>query len=170
MGCYDSTPHENLENCPNEDITAGLSTKLYYIPTEFVKTFTKPTVGATLAGNMKIPAAGIVLKDNKYWKVIDIQLDENELKMNLTRNRGNKKSKTELDFMIPGFKANGLGFVETYKNTPCLYAIKDAEGKLFVIGNKDIGGFIDTADATTGKKIEDNSGISVKIIANCKLY
>ncbi|AQY22670.1 hypothetical protein [Riemerella anatipestifer] len=168
--CFNDTPHENIENCPNEDIFAGLTTRLYYVPTAFVKSFAKPVPGADYASRIKIGTGGIVLNTGKAWKFIDIQIDENELKMNLTGNVGNKKTKTEIDFLIPGFKTKTLGFIDTYKNTPCIFAIKDAEGKLFVVGSKDLGAYIESADATSGKKIDDNSGVTAKVVANSKLY
>ena len=90
--------------------------------------------------------------------------------MALSGNTGNKKTKTELEMLLPGFKPKNLGFIDTYKNTPCLYAVKDAEGKIFVIGSLNIGAYIESADATTGKKIDDNSGITVKVTANTKLF
>ena len=83
---------------------------------------------------------------------------------------GNKKVKSELEFLIPGFRTEVLGFIDAYKNTPCLFAAKDANGKLFVLGNKDLGARIDSAEGTTGKKIDDNSGVTAKIVSNTKTY
>ena len=37
-----------------------------------------------------------------------------------------------------------------------------------MIGNKDLGARIDSAEGTTGKKIDDNSGVTVKLVANAK--
>jgi len=115
-----------------------------------------------------IAAGGIVLNSGKAWKSIDIQMDEGELKPTLTGNVGNKKTKTELEFLIPGLRTEVLGWIDAYKNAPCVFAVKDANGKLFVIGNKDLGARIDSAEGTTGKKIDDNSGVTVKLVANAK--
>lgn len=169
-GCFDNTPHENLENCPNEDTIAGIATKLYYVPVAFVKSMAMPTAGNDFESRLTIGTGGIVLNTGKAWKSIDVQVDENELKMALSGNTGNKKTKTELEMLLPGFKPKNLGFIDTYKNTPCLYAVKDAEGKIFVIGSLNIGAYIESADATTGKKIDDNSGITMKVTANTKLF
>ena len=152
-GCFDNTPHENLENCPNEDTIAGIATKLYYVPVAFVKSMAMPTAGNDFESRITLGTGGIVLNTGKAWKSIDVQVDENELKM-----------------LLPGFKPKNLGFIDTYKNTPCLYAVKDAEGKIFVIGSLNIGAYIESADATTGKKIDDNSGITMKVTANTKLF
>ncbi|WP_372472619.1 hypothetical protein AB4865_07295 [Capnocytophaga sp. ARDL2] len=167
--CFDNTPHENLEHCPNDEINAGIATELFYVPCAFIATMAKPTVGSTYASRVTIPADGITLKSGKKWKKIDIQTEEGELKSTLVGNTGNKKSKTELDFLIPGMRTEVLGFVDAYKNTPCVFAVKDANSKLFVLGNKDLGARLESAEGTTGKKIEDNSGVQAKITANTKL-
>lgn len=166
--CFDGIPHENLENCPNDEINGGLATVLYYVPTNFIKTFAKPEAGATFESRVKVGSAGIVLNTGKSWKKIDIQMDMNELKPLLSGNKGNKKFKAELEFLIPGVKGSGLGFVDAYKNVPCVYAVKDGNGKFFVIGTKDYGAYMDAADGTTGKNFDDDSGFTCKIIANHK--
>ena len=168
--CFDATPHENLEHCPNDEINAGIATRLYYVPVAFIKTMTLPTAGADYASRVTIPTGGIVLNTGKSWKAIDIQMDEGELKSSLAGNVGNKKVKSELEFLIPGFRTEVLGFIDAYKNTPCLFAAKDANGKLFVLGNKDLGARIDSAEGTTGKKIDDNSGVTAKIVSHTKTY
>lgn len=168
--CFDSIPHENLEHCPNDEITSGIATRLYYVPIAFVKTMTLPTAGGTYESRVKIPDSGIVLNTGKSWKAIDILRDEGELKSMLLGNTGNKKSKGELEFIIPGFRADALGFIDAYKNAPCLYAVRDQNGNFFVLGNKNVGAYIDSAEGTSGKKIEDNSGITAKISANTKVY
>ncbi len=168
MSCFDGIPHENIEHCPNDELQAGLTTKLYYVPCHFIKTFAMPTPGADLESRVKVGTGGIVLNTGKKWAEIDIQVEQNELKPTLIGNKGNKKFKTELDFTIPGMKGKGLGYMDAYKNVPCVYAIKDANGALFVIGNKDVGAYIDTAEGTSGKTVEDNSGITCKIAANTK--
>lgn len=161
--CFDNTAHENLEYCPNEEINAGISTKLYYTPTAFIKTMAKPTISNTYASRVEIPTGGITFNTGKAFKCIDIQVDEGELKPMLIGNTGNKKIKTELEFLIPGLRTEVLGWVDTYKNTPCIFVVQDANGKLFVIGNKDFGARIESAEGTSGKKIEDDSGFRVKI-------
>ncbi|MBG0515324.1 hypothetical protein I4P13_16280 [Elizabethkingia meningoseptica] len=169
--CFEKQPHENIDNCSNEDVFSGVATKLYYIPTAFIETFTLPanTVKGfkerlTLAANSIVPATG------KGWKSIDIMVDENELKAPLVGNKGNKKLTSQFDFYISGFKEEALGFVDAYKNTPTTYAIPDANGTLWIVGTKLLGGFIDTAEGTTGKKIDDNSGVPVTVKSNAKLY
>lgn len=169
LDCFDGTPHENIDNCPNEEISGGLSTKLFYLPVAFVETFTLPT-DTTLSGRLKLAANSIVPKTGKGWKSIDIMVEENELKAPLVGNKGNKKLTSQVEFYIPGFKTKNLGFVDAYKNTPTIYAIPDANGVFWVVGTLLHGGYIDTSEATTGKKMEDNSGVPVTVKSNAKLY
>lgn len=167
--CFDNVPHENLENCPNDEINAGIATELYYVPTSFIKTMAKPVAGATYESRVTIPKEGIVLNTGKSWKKIDIMIEEGELSAQMVGNKGNKKSKAEVDFLIPGMKRKNLGFMDAYKNVPCVYAVKDGNGQMVVIGTKDFGAFFETAEGKSGKKFDENSGITCKVVANSKL-
>lgn len=167
--CFDDQPHENMDNCPNEETSGGLATTLFQIPCAFVETFTLPTL-KTYEGRLVIPALGIVPKTGKGWKSIDVLVDENELKAMLVGNKGNKKSTSEVSLYIPGFKNKSLGFIDANKNTPSIYAIPDANGVIWIVGTKLLGGFIDTAEGSSGKVIADNSGVAATIKSNAKLY
>lgn len=167
--CFDNQPHENVDNCPNEEISGGLATTLFYIPTAFVETFTLP-VADTFEGRLTIASAGIVPKTGKGWKSIDVLVDESELKAPLIGNKGNKKTTSELGIYIPGFKKKSLGFIDAFKNTPTIYAVPDANGQLWIVGTKLLPAFIDASDPTSGKKMEDNSGVPATIKSNAKLY
>ena len=93
-----------------------------------------------------------------------------ELKITLVGNAGNKKAKTELEFKIARFSDVTLDFINRYKNVPMIFVVPDAQGTLWVIGTKINPAYMDTAEATTGKKAEDDSGITIKIITNSKPY
>ncbi len=168
--CFENAPHESLDFCPNQEVKGGVSVRLLYIPEAFVDRTTLPDGTGDLASRITIADGGIVLKADKGFKGIDVMVDENELKSTLVGNKGNKKSKAELEVYIPGFNAKTIAFVDSYKNAPAIYAIADANGTIWVIGTKLNPAYLDSADGTTGKKYEDNSGIAVKISANTKLY
>ena len=51
-----------------------------------------------------------------------------------------------------------------------VYAIKDSNSQFWIIGTPYAPAFFETADAKTGKKYDDNSGITMKISANCQLW
>lgn len=168
--CFDNAPHEALDFCPNEEVPGGVSTRLFYAPVEFFENLTVPPKTGDFATRVTIPAANITFKTDKGWKGIDVMVDENELKSSFVGNRGNKKAKAELELYIPGFRDKAIGFADTFKNVPSVYAVIDANGVIWIVGTKLNPAFMESADGTTGKKYEDNSGISVKISANTKLY
>lgn len=169
--CFDNQPHENIDNCTNEETFGGLATKLYQIPVPFIETYTLPLATATgYAARVTLAANAIVPVTGKGWKSIDILVDENELKMELVGNRGSKKSVSQIDFYIPGFKDKAIGFIDANKNTPSIYAIPDSNGTLWVVGTNLQPAFIESASATSGKKMEDNSGVPVSVKSNSKLY
>ncbi|WP_185210625.1 hypothetical protein [Elizabethkingia meningoseptica] len=166
--CFDNIRVENVNHCPNDEITAGLSTKLNYAPEPDVETLTLPTITDALSYEERITISntGLVTKTGKGFKQIDILVDENELTASFVGNKGNKKMKTDLDAFIPGFKGKVIGFLQTHKNTPLILNIKDSTGQGWVIGDKINPAFIDTAEVKTGKKFDDNSGATIKITSN----
>lgn len=168
--CFENTPHESVDHCPNEEISAGISTRLFYAPAEFVEKCVLPDATGAYDARITIADSDFALKSGKNWKGIDIQMEENELKTTMVGNIGNKKAKTELELKIPGFKTKVLGFVDTFKNVPMVLVVVDASGVFWVVGTKVNPAYMDTADGTTGKKTEDDSGVTVKITANTKLY
>ena len=117
-----------------------------------------------------IEDGNFTLLTDKKWKGIDVQIDEGELKTTLVGNAGNKKAKIEFEFKIPRFNAEPLDFISRYKNVPMTFVVPDAQGTLWVIGTKINGAFMESAEATTGKKAEDDSGITLKLICNSKLH
>ncbi|CAA0172970.1 conserved hypothetical protein [Tenacibaculum maritimum] len=168
--CFENVPHESLDSCPNDEIAGGVSTRLFYAPTEFLDKVDVPTPTGDYATRITIPSDNLAFKADKGWKGIDILVDEGELKNMLVGNRGNKKSKAELEFFIPGFKKDVVGFIDTFKNVPMVFAVKDSNGVIWLVGTKLNGAFMENAEGTTGKKFEDNSGVTCKINANAKLY
>jgi hypothetical protein len=172
MNCFDEVHVENVNHCPNDESVGGISVDLFYIPKDHIDAFTLPVVTAATkyAERITLAANAITTKADKGWKKISIMVDENELSNTLVGNKGNKKPKVELDAMIPNFKKENIGFMDAHKNTPLILAVVDSTGQKWVIGTTNAPAFLETSDAKTGKKYDDNSGITVKISANTKLY
>lgn len=168
--CFAGAYLETVNHCPNDAIVGGLSVDLFYIPAPNIDTFTLPTVTATSTYAERMTLAAVTPATGKGWKRLSVMVDENELANNFVGNKGNKKPKVELDCMLPNFKKENLGFTVLHKNTPMVYAIKDSNSQFWIIGTPDAPAFFETADAKTGKKYDDNSGITMKISANCQLW
>lgn len=170
--CFQGVAHENVDHCPNDAIVGGTGIDLFYLPADFVKSMTLPTVtnATKYAERITIASTGLTLKEGKGWKSITLLVDENELSNQLVGNKGNKKPKVEFDGFVPNFKKKNLGFVDTHKNTPMIYAIKDSNGQVWIIGTLNAPAFFDEFTTKSGKKYDDNSGSTIKVTANTKLY
>ncbi len=166
--CFDNIHTESVNNCPNNEITAGISTKMHYALEPHIETLTLPTITntSTYEERITIPTTGLVPATGKGFKEVDILLDMNEITTSLVGKKGNKKSKTDLDCYIPGFKGKVIGFVHTLKNVPLIISIKDSAGQNWIIGDKINPAYIDTAEAKTGKTVEEDSGVTIKITSN----
>lgn len=168
MSCFDSIPLEDIENCPNEELQAGLSPEVYFLPKHLVDTFTGPTTGADYASAVTV-STDIVPKANEGFVKLDLQIDLNSVTDALVGNRGNKKDQTTLNIFIPGTKASVLGFKKLYKNVPGLYLVKDYNGNTFLVGTPLAPAYIDNLDVTTGQGTDDNNGGTGTMIANTSL-
>ncbi len=168
--CFENSQHETLDFCSNLEVSGGLNTRMFYAPADFFDKFTLPTDTGDFASRITIRESDISFKSGKGWKGIDVMVDENELKSNFVGNRENKKAKAELELYIPSFRDKNIGFADTFKNVPTVYAVIDANGVIWIVGTKLKPAFMESADAGTGKKYEDNSGIAVKISADTKLF
>jgi hypothetical protein len=170
--CFEDVHVESIDHCPNSNIVGGISIDLFYIPKDHIETFDLPVVteNSKYAERITLPQNAITLKPQKSWKKISIMIDENELTSTLVGNKGNKKPKAEIDILLPNFTPQNIGFQEAHKNTPMVFAVADSTGQKWVIGTLNAPAQFESFDAKTGKKYEDNSGITGKISANTKLY
>lgn len=168
--CFDDAYIETVNHCPNDTTVGGTAADLFYIPAAHIETYTEPTVTATSTYAERMTLAALTPKTGKGFKRLSAMIEENELGNVFVGNKGNKKAKAEIDCMLPNFKPENIGFTVLHKNTPMVYAIKDSAGQFWVIGSPDAPAYFETADAKSGKKYEDNSGITMKISANCQLW
>ncbi len=167
--CFTDVPHEALDFCPNNENAAGISTRLFYVPTEFVEKMELPAATGDYKARVTLQEADFALKADKNWKGIDVLVDENELKNSLVGNKGNMKAKSELEFYIPGIRSEVVGFIDTYKNVPMVLAVQDSNGVIWFVGSTVNPAYFESAEGSTGKKFEDNAGVAAKISANTRL-
>jgi len=172
--CFDDMNLENVNHCPNDEVSAGVTTKMLYAAEPHIETLTLPTVtnASKYIDRITIPTTGIVPATGKGFKEMDLLVDMNEITATLVGSKGNKKLKTDLDAYIPGFRGKVIGFVQAHRNTPLIIALKDSSGQTWIIGDKLNPAYIDTAEGKTGKTYEENSGVTIKITSNAvpRLY
>lgn len=169
MSSFEDVFIEDLITCPNEEFGSGLKTRLYYAPSDFFFRTPVPIVGDDYSTERIVPER-ITMKKNKSLRYIDILIDETELKESSTGGVGRKKIKSSLSIFILGFRTNVLGFISRCINVRMIFFISDANGKLWQIGSVRNPADIDSAESTTGKKYEDNSGAAININCNSKVY
>lgn len=169
--CMEEIPLENILVCSNEELQAGLSPKMQFIPEKDVTTLTLPVVDgdSTMADAVTITAE-IEAAVGKGFVEIDLQVDLNSLDDALAGNRGNKKDITTLTAYIPGVKADVVGFKKLYKNIRGIFSVKDYNGNRWIIGTKDAPAYFDNFVINTGTAQEDNNGGTVTVIANTNIY
>ncbi len=169
MNSFEGVNIEDLKHCPQDNFASGIKTKIYYAPASYFSKIDLPTLQNTYEDFVSIAKDGMEFRGGG-WNSIDVLIDENELKQSLSGPLQRKKSKTELEFFILGFKAKVLGLIEAHKNTPMIFVIVDAVGNNWVIGNLRNRSFMESADVTTSKKYEDNSGGAVKVTCNAPIF
>lgn len=157
-----------VNNCFNTEYHSGLKTRLYYAPASFFLTIDLPS-GQNSYSNSVTIKNDIEFKGGA-WESVDILVDENELKLLLSSNPGKKKIRTELTIYVLGLRTEILGFLEQHSETPFVFAITDANGNNWVLGNLRNRAFIQEAEISSGKKYEDISGAAIKITCNSSVY
>lgn len=169
MNSFEGINVEDLIHCPLDNFASGIKTKIYYAPASYFEKIDLPTLKNTYEEFVSIAQGNIQFRGGG-WNSIDVLIAENELKQNLSGALQRKKTKSELEFFILGFKSKVLGFIEAHKNTPMVFIVVDAIGNNWVIGNLHNRAFIENADASTQKKYEDNSGAIIKVTSNTPLF
>lgn len=169
MNSFEGVNIEDITYCPNDNYASGVKTKIYYAPISYFDKIDLPSLENTYEEFVSIAKNGIDFRGGG-WNCIDVLIGENELKQNLVGPFQRKKSKTELEFFILGFKTKVLGLIEKNKNTPMVFIVVDAVGNNWVIGNLRNRAFFDTADISTQRKYEDNSGAAVKVTCNSPIF
>lgn len=168
MNSFEGITTEDIGHCALLELSSGLRTRLYYAPASFFLKIDLPK-GESYVDAITIEKEGIEFKGGG-WSYIDILVDENEVKYLLSGSLQRKKSKTDFDFYVLGFRSEVIGFLEKNMNTPLVFAIGDSNSNNWVIGNLRNRAFISSGEGSTGRKYEDNSGMMAKITCNSCVY
>lgn len=162
--CWEDEVIEDIGLCPQEDVDAGIAEEIYYSLVEHIKSIPAPIPAASLESYVTIEGP-IVMNPGKGFAKMKLQVDLNGLKAALVGNKGNKKVQTTLEAFIAGFKAQLIGFQEKYRNARLVFAIPDANGNTWLVGDKLKAARFENIDLDTGKTAEDNNGATMNIVA-----
>jgi hypothetical protein len=137
---------------------AGI-TKVWWALAADIATFptldTPDDVGATFSSLVSYDEA-IVMKTGKKFEELYCTLEEGELKSVFVGNRDGKGKENTLEISFPGNDAPFLGFEAFVANRPDLvFLVREKNAKVRVLGSPEDPAYLDTGDATSGKKIAD---------------
>ena len=170
MNSFNGVSIEDVSYCPADNYAAGIKATLYYAPDSFLKKIELPSGDLDFQNHLLISFLDIEFQENCGWSSIDILIDENELKANINGQTKRKKTKSQLDIFILGFIPKVLGFIEKMKNEDLVFLISLSDGTSILLGNLRNRANFSTSETTTGKKYEDNSGVSASLISNSPIY
>ncbi|MDV3668222.1 hypothetical protein CMU39_09315 [Elizabethkingia anophelis] len=168
MNAFSEVNIEDIEVCPDVVVGGGTTARLFYAPVDYFFDLPLPQSSDSYSSEITIPSE-VILNKGKKLRFIDILIDENELKQNLSGGAGRKKSRTQLNVFVLGVSAQILGFIKRCANVPLVLFIQDVNGYTWQIGHKRNRAGIETADVTSGKLFEDNSGAVITISCNSGL-
>lgn len=164
MNSFEGFTIEDLCNLEDE-VFGGLQAKLYYAPASF---FANIYIARK---TLEIFPDDIEFKNSDLsWGVLDILIDENELKTSLVGGLQRKKSKSNLEIFILGLRLKVQNFIEQLKNEPLIFYISSTSGDGHLMGNLKNRAFIEQANSSSARRFEENAGCAASLTANAPLY
>ncbi|AZZ59694.1 hypothetical protein [Riemerella anatipestifer] len=159
---------EDLPYCPTDRAVGGIATRIWYAPEFFFNKIQLPN--SNTPPNKVIKTKNITLNEGKQLAFIDVFLEQNSLTEKPIGGLRKWKSVSEFSISVLEMNARNLGFTSKVKNIPLVFFIPDANGRLWVMGNKQNAAYMSSYEGTTGKKYEDDSLITMSFTANAPLY
>lgn len=136
---------------------AGL-TEVYYAFKKDIATFPTldlpETVGATFSSLVTYDTA-ITMATGKKFEKLYCTLEEGEIKSTVAGPRDGKGKENMLEISFPGNEADYLGFEAIALNEEFVFIVKEKNGVLRVLGSLEDPAYLDSGDATSGKKVAD---------------
>jgi hypothetical protein len=97
----------------------------------------------------------IVMKTGKQFFDLYCTLEEGEIKTGMAGPRDGKGFENTLEISFPGNDANFLGYKASLANRQVVFIVKEKNGIVRVVGSLEDPAYMETDDATSGKKIAD---------------
>lgn len=171
MSCFENIATEDLDQCINAEVQAGVSeVGVYYAVHSDITTFPMPVDFDDPTFTYETAVAvddPIVFAAGKGFGKIVIQSDTGEVQLEAGGNKGNKKLKSVFPFYVAGNNKKLLGFIRARLNTPLLFCVTERNGQMRLIGDKFNPAYISEVKGTTGKGGEDDKGVQFTIESYC---
>lgn len=130
---------------------------LYYAFVEDILTFPTlddPETALTFESLVEF-AEAIVMKPGKQFFEYYGTMEESELKTTIVGPRDGKGFENSIEWSYPGNDSKALGFMAATANRPCVYIAVEKNNVARVVGAPDDPAFLESLDATSGKKVAD---------------
>jgi hypothetical protein len=171
MSCFENIHVENLDQCINAEVQAGVSeVGVHYAVHKDITNFPMPVNfdDPTFTYEKAVEvSAPIVFAAGKGFGQIVIQSDTGEVQLEAGGNKGNKKLKSVFPFFVAGNDKKLLGFIRTRINTPMLFCVTERNGQKRLIGDKFNPAYMSEVKGTTGKGGDDDKGVQFSIESYC---
>ncbi|SDE68123.1 hypothetical protein [Riemerella columbipharyngis] len=160
---------EDLPYCPQNKAVGGISTRVWYAPANYFSKIALPAASG-FSSSRVIERKGISLYGHKSLSYIDLFINQNSLTEKTSGSIKRWKLSTELKASILELNARNTGFISKVKNEALILLIPDANGRLWVMGNKKNAAYLSNYEGNTGEQYEDDSILNLTFTANTALY
>lgn len=124
------------KNLPNGENMGGITQKVFFGYHEDVLTWpTKPAAPASLEANAVLTGE-LVMKAGKRMFEMYITDDTGEFNIEPVGEVDGKSFVEHLVFFHPGLQKKILGFINAAKNENLVFIVQDAEGQMYLMGDK----------------------------------
>lgn len=167
---FDNVQYEDILYCNSEEFSGGLlESEIYYCPIKLIDFFKTPSLHSGFESSGKITQK-IVCKPNYGFRKIKALVDSSTFDSDLSGAIGKKDASTDFELQIIGLRARLIGFSRSLRNIPCIYIVRDQNGRQFTIGTLVSPAYISSFRLSPGKKYEDDSGAIVKLTTSAIIY
>lgn len=149
---------QNLRVRDGANNDAGIKVDIAYIPYSWIKTWptTKDIDNANSFGELVRYYGNFELHEGKYWSIIESTMHKGILKSTLAGERDGRSAENDLEFVHPGNEDYLLGFIEYFKNTRTVLAVRERDKTEWrIVGSDGLPATLKTAEITTGGEVKD---------------
>jgi len=159
---------EDISGLDGKDNMAGVQRKAYFCPIDDIETMPAyKTTPSSLAEYAEITGDFTMVSGKNFWE-ITIEPATGKVEDAAIEGEGNNSMESTYEFLIPGNRAQHLGFIRKVLNTKGVWIVPEADGNHRVLGIKPGVPAITRANTTTGVNSEGTKGatFTVKSIQN----
>lgn len=164
--CIDGIALENLDYCPTDEITPGVSeTGVFAAMISEFDTIAKPKdlkEGATLEEIATIAEAH-TFKEGKGFHKIQLIPDTGLVETETVGEKGMKSFANSFSGEVRGTGAKNAGWLRKYRNVPMIFIVREKDGNVKQIGSELSPAYVTDPALSSGQSSEDKKMTEIKI-------